>query len=256
MKAIIEEIGGVLMRAAEVVVFSGAGLSADSGIPTFRDGATGLWANVDPDEVVSIEGFERNPDKVWAWHESMRSLFTQVAPNAGHQGIAELTRALPQARVTVITQNIDGLHQAVGSSRVFEIHGSALHVRCHLHCGYRVPWQLDSAVVRRCPRCGARTRPDVVWFGEALDDEVFALAIEAALAADVFISVGTSAIVQPAASLPMAARQNGACIVEVNPHTTPFSEFADYAVRAGASDFFPALAAHLAARSSGAAKGS
>ena len=246
MNEVISELLIPLAGAREVVVFIGAGLSADSGIPTFRDGATGLWANVDPDEVVSIAGFERNPDKVWAWHETMRSLFAQVEPNAGHRGIAELARQLPNTRLTVITQNIDGLHQAVGSTRVFEIHGSALRVRCHHHCGFAEPWGVGQAAQRRCPSCGARTRPDVVWFGEALDDEVFSLAVDAALDADVFITVGTSAIVQPAASLPMAARENGALIVEVNPHATPFSPFADYSIRAGASDFFPALAAMLA----------
>lgn len=235
-----------LLQATEVVVFSGAGLSADSGIPTFRDGATGLWANVDPDEVVSIDGFERNPAKVWDWHETMRALFAEVVPNAGHRGIAELTTLLPKARLTVITQNIDGLHQAAGSTRVFEIHGSALRVRCHHHCGFVAPWPLGELAPRQCPACGARVRPDVVWFGEPLDDEVFAQAVESSLGADVFISVGTSAIIQPAASLPMAARRSGALIVEVNPHSTPFSEFADYSVRAGASQFFPALCATLA----------
>lgn len=246
-----EAIAGIqqaLIRAGEVVIFTGAGLSADSGIPTFRDGATGLWANVDPDEVVSIAGFERNPDKVWDWHETMRSLFAQAEPNAGHRGIAELARQLPNARVTVITQNIDGLHQVVGSTRVFEIHGSALRVRCHHHCGFAEPWGVGRSALRRCPSCGARTRPDVVWFGEPLDDGVFSLAIDSALNADVFISVGTSAIVQPAASLPLAAKENGALIVEVNPHATPLSQFADHSIRASASDFFAALGAALASR--------
>ena len=235
-----------LRQATKVVVFSGAGLSADSGIPTFRDGATGLWANVDPDEVVSVAGFERNPAKVWAWHEMMRALFAKVMPNAGHRGIAELAALLPQARLTVITQNIDGLHQAAGSAGVLELHGSALRVRCHHHCGFVAPWPLGEPAPRWCPSCGARVRPDVVWFGEPLDEAVFSSAGECSLDADVFISVGTSAIIQPAASLPMAAKQSGALIVEVNPHATPFSEFADYSVRAGASDFFPALCAMLA----------
>ena len=247
MEQAIATIVAALRRARRVVVFSGAGLSADSGIPTFRDGATGLWAGVDPDEVASLDGFDRNPDKVWAWHEAMRALFAKVEPNAGHHGIAELARQLPAALVTVITQNIDGLHQAVGSDRVLEIHGSVLRVRCHQHCGYHEAWHIDTVVARCCPSCGAPTRPDVVWFGEALDDDVFANAIDAALEADVFISVGTSSVVQPAASLPVAAKQNGALIVEVNPHATPFSPFADHSVRAGASAFFAALTAQLRA---------
>jgi len=242
----IADIVKPLRKARDVVVFSGAGLSADSGIPTFRDGATGLWANIDPDEVVSLGAFERNPDKVWAWHEAMRSLFSEVTPNAGHRGIVELARLLPNARVTIITQNIDGLHQAAGSTRVFEIHGSALRVRCHHHCGFGAPWPLGHDAPRRCPACGARVRPDVVWFGEPLDQAVFSSAVESSFGADFFITVGTSAIIQPAASLPMAAREAGALIVEVNPHATPFSPFADSSIRAGASEFFPALNALLA----------
>ncbi len=234
-----------LMKAREVVIFTGAGLSADSGIPTFRDGATGLWAGIDPMEVASIEGFENNPEKVWAWHESMRTLFAKAQPNKGHEGIAALEGVLPNARVTIITQNIDGLHQAAGSARVFEIHGSVLRVRCHRHCGFVDLWQVGQAVPRKCPSCGAPARPDVVWFGEALNEDLFSFATEAALGADIFFSVGTSAIIQPAASLPMAAKQNGALLVEVNPHETPFSDCADYSIRTGASVFFPALWAAL-----------
>ena len=230
-----------LTRATEVIILSGAGLSADSGIPTFRDGATGLWANIDPDEVVSIDGFERNPEKVWAWHKAMRDLFAEVQPNAGHTGIAALERLLPKARVTVITQNIDGLHQAAGSTHVLEIHGSALRVRCHHRCGFVAPWPVGQAGLRQCPSCGAPARPDVVWFGEALDSELLSLAVDTAAQADIFFTVGTSSVVQPAASLSMLARDGGALLVEVNPHETAFSEFADYSVRAGASGFFPAL---------------
>ncbi len=245
MKSTITELLKPLAEAREVVIFSGAGLSADSGIPTFRDGATGLWANIDPEEVASVEGFENNPHKVWAWHEAMRSLFAEVQPNAGHEGIAALESLLPNSRVTIITQNIDGLHQASGSTRVIEIHGSALRVRCHHHCGFIELWKAGQLAPRQCPSCGARARPDVVWFGEALDEEVFSHAAEAAIDADIFITVGTSAIIQPAASLPMAAKEYGALIVEVNPHATPFSEYADYSIRAGASEFFPALCAVL-----------
>ncbi|MFZ4538465.1 SIR2 family NAD-dependent protein deacylase [Propionivibrio sp.] len=235
-----------LAKASEVVIFTGAGLSADSGIPTFRDGATGLWANIDPEEVASIEGFRKAPEKVWAWHEAMRALFAKVRPNAGHEGIAALESLLPDARVTVITQNIDGLHQASGSTRVIEIHGSALRIRCHRHCGFVDPWQAGQSAPRQCPSCGALARPDVVWFGEALDEDVFSLAAEAAFDADIFFTVGTSAIIQPAASLPMAAKEYGALLVEINPHQTPFSEHANYSIRAGASEFFPALRKALA----------
>ena len=230
-----------LAEARELVILSGAGLSADSGIPTFRDGATGLWANIDPDEVVSIGGFQRNPEKVWAWHKAMRDLFAEVKPNAGHSGIAMLEHLLPNARVTIITQNIDGLHQAAGSERVLEIHGSALRVRCHRHCGFVEPWPIGHDGTRQCPACGALARPDVVWFGESLDEDLISLAVDAAQNADVFFSVGTSSVIQPAASLPMLAKQGGALVVEVNPHETALSEYADYSIRSGASQFFPVL---------------
>jgi NAD-dependent deacetylase len=230
-----------LAEARQVVVFSGAGLSADSGIPTFRDGVSGLWANVDPLEVASIDGFENDPEKVWAWHQAMRALFANSRPNAGHEEIAALAGRLPNARVTVITQNIDGLHQAAGSAEVIEIHGSALRVRCHQRCGFVARWPLGQPAPHRCPSCGAPVRPDVVWFGEALDETLLARAADTAFCADVFFSVGTSAVIQPAASLPLLAKDGGAVLVEVNPYATPFTEFADYSLRCGASQFFPAL---------------
>ena len=245
LPAAIESLLARLSAAREIVVFSGAGLSADSGVPTFRDGATGLWSNVDPLEVASIEGFAHDPDKVWAWHRSMRILFAGVRPNAGHTGIAALETLLPKARITVITQNIDGLHQTAGSSRVFELHGSALRIRCHRNCGFLAAWD-GREVERRCRACGAPVRPDVVWFGEALDENVLEMAIEAASEAEIFFSVGTSAVIQPAASLPLLAGESGALTVEVNPFATPFTEFADVSLRAGAAEFFVALGHALA----------
>jgi NAD-dependent deacetylase len=249
MDKIIKNLLIPLAEAREVVILSGAGLSADSGIPTFRDGATGLWANIDPDEVVSIGGFQRNPEKVWAWHQAMRDLFAEVQPNAGHAGIATLEHLLPNARVTIITQNIDGLHQAAGSDRVLEIHGSALRVRCHRHCGFIDLWPVGHDGPRRCPSCGAPTRPDVVWFGESLDEDLISLAVATAQSADVFFSVGTSSVIQPAASLSMMAKDSGALVVEVNPHETAFTEYADHSVRTGASQFFPALVEALSRQS-------
>ena len=237
MKQTIKSLLPALNAARHVVILSGAGLSADSGIPTFRDGATGLWAGIDPLEVASIDGFERDPEKVWGWHQAMRRLFAEVRPNSGHWEIAGLEALLPNARITVITQNIDGLHQTAGSTRVLEIHGSALRIRCHRHCGFVAAWD-GGEVARRCPACAAPVRPDVVWFGEALDDAVFGAAADVSAVADVYFSVGTSAIVQPAASLPMLARENGAVIAEINPHETPFTPFAMHSLRTDAASFF------------------
>ena len=171
------------------------------------------------------------------------------APHAGHAGIATLEHLLPKARVTIITQNIDGLHQAAGSAHVLEIHGSALRVRCHRHCGFVEPWPVGSDGARQCPSCGAPARPDVVWFGEPLDEDLISEAVDAAQSADVFFSVGTSSVIQPAASLSMMAKDSGALVVEVNPHETAFTEYADHSTRTGASQFFPALVEALSRQS-------
>lgn len=228
-----------LRTAKRVVVLSGAGLSAESGIPTFRDASGSLWSNVDPMAVASLDGFDKDPERVWAWHEEMRRLFSGAQPNPGHDGIALLEMLLQPATVHVITQNIDGFHQEAGSGAVLEIHGTTKRVRCHRRCGYVAKW--DGHVPRHCPICAGPVRPDVVWFGEALDGMLFGLAEEMAQAADVFFAVGTSGIVQPAAGLVMRAKNRGAMVVEVNPAETPHSAFADCVVRESASEFFQSL---------------
>lgn len=228
-----------LRTAKNIVILSGAGLSAESGIPTFRDSNNSLWANVDPMEVASLDGFHLNPDKVWAWHEGMRKLFVSSGPNSGHDAITQLEALLQPAKVRVITQNIDGFHQEAGSSWVAEIHGSTTRVRCHRRCGFVAAW--DDNAPHKCPVCGAATRPDVVWFGEGLDAMLFELAEEAAASADVFFTVGTSGIVQPAASLATLAKNCGAMVIEVNPGDTTHAVIADYAVRASATEFFQSL---------------
>lgn len=234
------QIAQAIGQPREIVIFTGAGVSADSGIPTFRDGATGLWVDVDPMDVASIEGFERNPEKVWAWHEEMRQRFASAKPNPGHRAIALLESLLPDARITVVTQNIDGLHQDAGSSRVLEIHGSARRLRCHLRCGFSVSWLPGIVEAHTCPECGALLRPDVVWFGEALDPD-FDHALDAAARANVLFAVGTSSVVQPAAQIPLVAIDAGATVIEINPHITPLTRLAYESMRFGAAEFFPAL---------------
>lgn len=241
----LESIAAVLRRAREVVVFSGAGLSADSGIPTFRDGATGLWNNVDPDEVASIEGFLRKPRVVWDWLLQLKNLVDDRHPNAGHQAIARLEDLCTGKRLTVITQNIDGYHTQAGNAQVLEVHGTIHRVRCHRRCGFAAVWEQSAVEPFPCPNCGGPVRPDLVLFGEMLDEEVFAAAGIRSLNADLFFCVGTSFTVQPAARLPVWAKGAGATVVEVNPHPTPLSDAADYSIRAGASQFFGALCARL-----------
>lgn len=234
-----------LRTARSVVILSGAGLSAESGIPTFRDASNSLWANADPMAVASLDGFNQNPDKVWAWHTEMRNLFANAGPNRGHDAIALLEAILQPAQVKVITQNIDGFHQTAGSSWVAEIHGSTTRIRCHRRCGFIEAWDDDAP--RSCPNCGAPVRPDVVWFGEALEESLFEAAAQAAEEADVFFTVGTSGIVQPAASLAGLASNSGAMVIEVNTGQTPHSVIADYTVRASATEFFQSLCKALKA---------
>lgn len=228
-----------LRTAKRIVFLTGAGLSAESGIPTFRDSNNSLWSNVDPMAVASIDGFNRNPERVWAWHEEMRRLFSDAGPNAGHEAIAQLEMLLQPAKIEVITQNIDGFHQDAGSSWVLEIHGTTKRIRCHRKCGFISLWEDDAP--QQCPVCSGPVRPDVVWFGEGLDEMLFNLAQDSAEAADVFFAVGTSGVVQPAASLTTLAKNSGAMVIEVNPGETAQSMIADYSVRASASDFFQSL---------------
>lgn len=242
---LLPEIVASLAQAKEIAVFSGAGLSADSGIPTFRDGATGLWNNVDPDEVASVAGFERNPRVVWRWLQQLKRLVDDCQPNPGHLAIARLQALCPEQRLTVITQNIDGYHGSAGNDQVLEIHGTIHRVRCHRHCGFSADWDQSTTEPYACPECGALVRPDLVLFGEALNERVFSAAEKRSANADIFFCVGTSFTVQPAAQLPIWAKSFGAVVVDVNPHPTPFSQLADFSIRSGASEFFSALCAAL-----------
>ena len=239
MTTIQPEILQRLIAAKNITLLTGAGLSAESGIPTFRDATNSLWSNIDPMAVASIDGFKKNPETVWAWHEDMRKLFAGARPNPGHDGIALMEMLLQPAKVHVITQNIDGFHQEAGSSRVLEIHGTTRQIICSRECGYAAAWTDDSP--RVCPVCGGRTRPNVVWFGEALNEMLFELAEESCKTADIFFVVGSSWVVQPAAGLALLAGNSGAMTVEINPGETPFSKFADYSIRVKASEFFQNL---------------
>lgn len=234
-----------LRSSKNIVILSGAGLSAESGVPTFRDSSNSGWANIDHMAVASLEGFLLDPDKVWAWHEEMRNLFHNAGPNGGHHAIAQLEALLHPATVKVITQNIDGFHEAAGSSWVAEIHGSITRVRCNRRCGYVSTWK--DKISHQCPVCGAPVHPDVAWFGESLDEMLFELAEDSAEAADIFFTVGTSGVVQPAANLATLAKNSGAMVIEVNLGETLHSVIADYAIRASATEFFQSLCAAIRA---------
>lgn len=225
--------------ASRIVVFTGAGVSAESGIPTFRDALTGLWARFEPERLATEEGFAADPPLVWGWYASRRAAVRACEPNAAHRAIARLRSA------TVVTQNVDGLHARAGSSEVVALHGDITRAKCFAGCGWRGDADALEAIDARrpphCPDCGAPARPDVVWFGEMLPPAAWARAEEACRTAEVCLVVGTSGLVYPAAGLPATARAAGAAIVVIGPEPTPVDAIADVVLRGRAGDVLPAL---------------
>lgn len=218
---------------------TGAGVSQESGLRTFRDAQTGLWAQYKPEDLASPEAFARDPKLVWDWYAWRREAIKSVRPNPGHLALAAMERRVPQ--FTLITQNVDGLHRMAGSRNVRELHGNIQRVRCS-ECGrFAETWEDDSAQVPRCAACGGMLRPDVVWFGEALPRSELEAAVDAARSCQVFFSVGTSGIVQPAAALPFAARNKGAVVVEINLEPTPLTEKADFYLQGKSGEVLPEL---------------
>ncbi|MDT3680230.1 MAG: NAD-dependent deacylase [Burkholderiaceae bacterium] len=239
---------GWLREAQRVVVFTGAGVSAESGIPTFRDALTGLWARFDPQALATEDGFRADPALVWRWYAERRAAVMKARPNAAHEAIAGY-EARGGRRVDVVTQNVDGLHRRAGSRSVLELHGDITRVKCLEGCGTpesiepAFDWRSDSREPPPCPRCGAPLRPDVVWFGEFLPEAVLAEAQRAASGCDAMLVVGTSALVYPAAELPALARRGGARLVVVDPGQTAIDDIADACIRAPAAVALPSLLA-------------
>ena len=205
------------LRSAEhVCVLTGAGTSAESGIPTFRDALTGLWSKFTPQELATPQAFEEHPKRVWQWYAARRAMVRAAQPNPGHLSLAALAHRV--SHLTLVTQNVDDLHQRAGTRDVVSLHGSLMRARCRAGCpGVIEPDDQQADVPPRCVECGAFMRPDVVWFGEPLPMDLYEAARNAAVACDVFISVGTSNVVEPAASLPWVAAAHGATVIVVNP---------------------------------------
>jgi NAD-dependent deacetylase len=226
-----------LRRAENIVVSTGAGGSAESGVPTFR-GVGGIWSKMNPEELASVDGFMNNPELVWEWYQYRRDLMSKVEPNAGHYAIAQMEKMFP--RFTLITQNIDGLHARAGSGNILELHGNISRNKCQ-KCERPYDREIDLEKGLPYCECGGMIRPDVVWFGEMLPQDVLQKAFQATEEADVFFSVGTSVVVQPAASLPFMARRAGTYVVEVNIESTGLSDIADLFLQGKSGEILPEI---------------
>ncbi|MDE1826023.1 MAG: NAD-dependent deacylase [Thaumarchaeota archaeon] len=225
------------LRQAEKIVFvTGAGISQESGIPTFR-GKDGFWRKYDAMKLATIDAFYENPKLVWEWYEERRANILAAKPNPGHLAMAELEKYKP---VHVLTQNIDGMHQRAGSTKVYELHGSIITIKCTV-CDFKDIIVTGFSELPPVCKCGNILRPDVVWFGESLPQDVWHVAMQQASSCDVMIVVGTSLAVSPANLLPVYARQNGAVVIEVNPEETPMSASMSLSIRSSAAKALPDL---------------
>jgi NAD-dependent deacetylase len=226
-----------LKTARRVVVSTGAGGSAESGVPTFR-GKDGIWKKMKAEELATVDGFMKNPQLVWEWYQYRRELMNQVKPNPGHYAIVQFEKIFPE--FTLITQNIDGLHARAGSGRILELHGNIARNKC-FQCDRIYDKEIDLADGLPHCDCGGMIRPDVVWFGEMLPHEVLRDAFGSCEVAEIFFSVGTSAVVQPAASLPLMAKRGGAYVVEVNIEATPLTAISDLFLQGKSGEILPRI---------------
>ena len=234
-----DELIRFLRKAERVAALTGAGVSQESGLRTFRDAQTGLWSEYKPTELASPEAYERNPKLVWDWYAMRREKVGEVDPNPGHFALVDMAHHIPD--FSLITQNVDNLHRKAGSPHVIELHGNLGRVKCS-SCGQQAEgWDDADDNIPQCEGCGGLLRPDVVWFGESLPRAELESAVGAARACQVFFSIGTSGMVQPAASLAYAARNRGAVVVEVNAEPTPLTQKVDFALHGKSGEILPAL---------------
>ncbi len=226
----LESAQQALHKASSIAVLTGAGISAESGIPTFR-GADGLWRNYRPEDLATPQAYAKNPELVWEWYAMRFETVSKAKPNQAHLALATLEK---QKDLTLVTQNVDGLHQRAGSKNVLELHGNITHSRCE-QCGHLDKLQLGFNVPPQCSKCYSRARPNVVWFGETLPAKIFEQAVHVFNTAEVALVIGTSAVVEPAASLGLLAKQQGAYVIEINPQQTPLSAQVDFSLQTKAT---------------------
>ena len=233
-----DDFKGILKNVKKVAILTGAGISAESGVPTFR-GEGGIWNKFKPEELATVDAFMSNPKLVWEWYLWRRQIMSEVGPNPAHHALVDMESLYDD--FSLITQNVDGLHRVAGSKKIYEVHGNISLNKC-LDCSrpYDGEINLDDDKLPQC-RCGGKIRPDVVWFGEMLPADVINKAFIASERAELFFSIGTSALVHPAASLPFTAKQSGAYLVEVNLDPTPLSDYADYAIHGPAGEIMPEI---------------
>lgn len=233
----------VLANSRSCVILTGAGISAESGVPTFR-GKDGLWQKCRPEELATMDAFMANPKLVWEWYNWRRDLMSSVGPNPGHHAITEMEPLFEE--FTLITQNVDNLHRIAGTRAILELHGNILRNKC-VSCNRLMDNEItiDPSNIACCEHCGGKIRPDVVWFGEMLDSAVINRAFALSEKTDIFFSIGTSAVIHPAASLPVSAKQYGAFLVEINNEPTPITPLADIMITGKSGEILPEIVAEL-----------
>lgn len=241
----IEKAGRLIRSAQQIAVLTGAGVSKESGVPTFRDALEGLWAQYDPQQLATPHAFNQNPALVWDWYQFRRGLVNNAHPNAGHHALAEIEQQKPNT--WIITQNVDDLHEQAGNQNIIHLHGNIAQSRCSKNC-QGMPTLIDVSTLPdadasppKCPHCGALVRPDIVWFGEPLPHEELQQAINLSYQCDLMIVVGTSGLVAPASDLPYHAKRNGAKILEINPDQSAISHLADVKIEAPSGQALPLI---------------
>ncbi len=243
---LIERTSNLIQTSRQITILTGAGVSKESGVPTFRDALDGLWARFDPAQLATPTAFRNNPKLVWDFYEYRREIMRPAQPNPGHLALAELERRYPAT--TLITQNVDDLHERAGSKHIIRLHGNIAANRCFDNCRgnptlidvSKIEWDTESGPPP-CPHCGGWVRPDVVWFGEMLPPDALARAWELLARTDLMVVVGTSGLVSPAADMPATAKRAGATLIEINPDSTLISRLADIQLRGASGEVLPRI---------------